>query len=468
MHGFMVLNIQEMLVEAENYSSGVNGYSKDSNKAFHIYQHLLDSTEHVLAICKIANLYLNNEISDYYQLTYQGAPALSSIIEELQENYFIDNNIESREILHRLFRDNTETAKMYLKSAVEYGSVDACCTLGSIYLREIHANQKYETNIEQLQSFQKAKKYFMLAIEIDKNQFTAKTNLGRLYALSGDIDNAIKLYEESAANGCGLAMCYLGYIYYNGIKYFPENEKKFLEYHLKAAELNQPVAQYYIAFKYLNDYQDREDDEAKEKIIKSLAFFLNAAEQKYAPAQRMVGLLYYKGICLKQDLINAKKYFTKAAIQKDIEAQFFLANIYHYGEGTPINMDRAIHLYSKAAHQGHILSRYKLGEIYLEYSKKFKKFDAKILNDYNKSVRKFLVNDIKKLGFNDDFISDTFDQMKDNEQLTNYVAFMSTHYLELEKKWGLTKESKEQLRISNSENNILFNKHNKKKPKLCV
>ncbi|MDP0344398.1 tetratricopeptide repeat protein, partial [Glaesserella parasuis] len=62
-----------------------------------------------------------------------------------------------------------------------------------------------------------------------------------------------------------------------------------------------------------------------------------AAEQGYAKAQGMLGVMYYKGQGVRQDYHQAVKWFQKAAEQGYAKAQGMLGVMYYKGQGVRQN-----------------------------------------------------------------------------------------------------------------------------------
>lgn len=424
----ILYDTDEMFNQAENYLQGINGYKKDLVKAFQIYKYLSKTENHALSQYKLGDLYLSNTISDYYQPTSSEVPLLSSIIQQLREDCSIEDNLEAKDILTRIFQDNLKKAKFYLESAASNGNKDANFALGEIYMDETYG----------LQDFEKAKGYFIAAVE--KDHISAKTRLGEIYALNRDLENAVKLYQESAAQGCCIAMLHLGNMYKIG-EYFEKNNELSMKWLLKSSELKHPMAQYIIGLNYLNE---NNEEEKKEKIINAINLCLNSAEQGYPPAQNMVGVFYYSGIVLKKDFNKAREYFTKATSQCHSDAQFNLAKIFQNGEGVTKNLNKAIALYTKASLQGHIIAKLNLGNIYYEYHKKFKQY---VLNGSNAEwVKQFCQEREERWEFKNSAITYKFNSMMvDLENFKTYIGFLAEHYLELEKKWGLPKGLKKEL-----------------------
>jgi hypothetical protein len=72
------------------------------------------------------------------------------------------------------------------------------------------------------------------------------------------------------------------------------------------------------------------------------------AENGDAQAQYQVGLLYYNGHSVPQDLTQAVNWFTRSAQQNDGEAQFNLGILYQQGDGVPQSYVEAFYWYMLA------------------------------------------------------------------------------------------------------------------------
>ena len=70
-----------------------------------------------------------------------------------------------------------------------------------------------------------------------------------------------------------------------------------------------------------------------------------ASEQNYAESQFHLGLLYYNGEGVNQDIEEALKWYHKAAAQDYPDAQNMLAYMYLEGKGVPANPEIARRLF---------------------------------------------------------------------------------------------------------------------------
>ena len=66
-------------------------------------------------------------------------------------------------------------------------------------------------------------------------------------------------------------------------------------------------------------------------------------------AQYNLGVCYYNGTVVKQNVQKAVELFQKAADQGHAGAQYNLAVYYHNGTGVEQNISKAVELYQKAA-----------------------------------------------------------------------------------------------------------------------
>ncbi|MCK9115616.1 sel1 repeat family protein [Haemophilus influenzae] len=94
-------------------------------------------------------------------------------------------------------------------------------------------------------------------------------------------------------------------------------------------------------------------------------FLLPLAEQGNAEAQLMLGVMYARGIGVKQDDFEAVKWYRQAAEQGYAEAKFNLGHMYSKGRGVKQDDFEAVNWYRKAAEQGDADAQAILGFLYL-------------------------------------------------------------------------------------------------------
>ena len=69
--------------------------------------------------------------------------------------------------------------------------------------------------------------------------------------------------------------------------------------------------------------------------------YTNTADGEYAPAQYILGLMYYNGEIVSQDYAKAREWFEKAAAQGYAAAQYNLGQCYYCGKGVEQNLQKA-------------------------------------------------------------------------------------------------------------------------------
>ncbi|MHA1566164.1 MAG: hypothetical protein ACTSX7_12695 [Alphaproteobacteria bacterium] len=77
------------------------------------------------------------------------------------------------------------------------------------------------------------------------------------------------------------------------------------------------------------------------------------ADQGHANAQRNLGVMYFEGRGVEQDLAIAALWYQEAAAQGHTSAQYSLGTMYEKGQGVPRDTDLAIKWLRRAADQGH-------------------------------------------------------------------------------------------------------------------
>ncbi|QJR11215.1 hypothetical protein DSM104443_02288 [Usitatibacter rugosus] len=79
---------------------------------------------------------------------------------------------------------------------------------------------------------------------------------------------------------------------------------------------------------------------------------LDAANPKAAEAQRLLGMKYYQGEGVKQDIPKAVMHLENAAKAGDTEAAITLGKMYEYGMSVPVDLARAATWYVRGAELG--------------------------------------------------------------------------------------------------------------------
>jgi len=119
-------------------------------------------------------------------------------------------------------------------------------------------------------------------------------------------------------------------------------------------------AQYQMAMIYLNGWGKKKDPQ------KAFELLTLAAAQLNSDALFSLSLMYTEGEFVKKDLKTAFELMQKAANKELASAQFNLAIMYSEGYGVPKNFEKAILWYEKAARQNYVLAQFNLALMYFE------------------------------------------------------------------------------------------------------
>lgn len=126
------------------------------------------------------------------------------------------------------------------------------------------------------------------------------------------------------------------------------NAEKAVSYYVKAAEKNDARGQFLLSLCYNNGYGVDADGE------KSMHWLSLSAQQGYALAQNLMGVLYtYKE---NADYKKALTYYKKAALQGYSEAQYNVGWCYFNGYGVEADQVEAMRWIRMAAEQGYGLA----------------------------------------------------------------------------------------------------------------
>ena len=112
-------------------------------------------------------------------------------------------------------------------------------------------------------------------------------------------------------------------------------------------------AQYNIGLMY---HDGNEGENIARNYSEALRWLRMASDSGYAPAQYLLGLMYYNGEGILENYEEAFNLFLKSAHQAYANAQFALGNMYYDGEGVPQDKVEADKWYQKAAEQGYFPS----------------------------------------------------------------------------------------------------------------
>lgn len=104
---------------------------------------------------------------------------------------------------------------------------------------------------------------------------------------------------------------------------------------------------------------------------KALDLFFEAAKQKYAKAEYMVGLFCLNGWVVNKSIMHAEYWLRRSALHGDANAQWVLGNLYEHGlkgenakNTITRNISRTKAMYSLAAQSGLASAQYQLASLY--------------------------------------------------------------------------------------------------------
>jgi TPR repeat protein len=140
------------------------------------------------------------------------------------------------------------------------------------------------------------------------------------------------------------------------------------------AESGDREAQYWLGYIYEEGRIVQKDARQSER------WFLKSADQGYVPAERVLGLVYWK-----DDPVKAALWLQTAAKHGDSEAQFSLGIAYEQGSFGTTNYKEALNWIQKSAKQGHPDAQVSLGQMY-EYGEGVKQNYSMAAKWYRKAA----------------------------------------------------------------------------------
>jgi TPR repeat protein len=123
----------------------------------------------------------------------------------------------------------------------------------------------------------------------------------------------------------------------------------------KLAMENDPAAMTNLGIMYEKGLGVKQDVKAAETL------YLRAANLGYAQAQFDLGNLYYNGNGIDRDYKQAGRWYMAAAMSGHLRAQYYLAQMYENGEGVKADNVNALKWYLKAADGGLPEAKYVIG-----------------------------------------------------------------------------------------------------------
>lgn len=139
----------------------------------------------------------------------------------------------------------------------------------------------------------------------------------------------VDIYKKLGEKGYSPALYELGLLYHNGESWLPSDYAISLDYHQKAATLNNADAMFELYVYYARGIGTEIDNE------KAMDWNLKAANAGSDRACYNMGTFYATGNGMPQDMDEAIKWYDKASQLGNIRATETLGLMYRYGEGVP-------------------------------------------------------------------------------------------------------------------------------------
>ena len=103
----------------------------------------------------------------------------------------------------------------------------------------------------------------------------------------------------------------------------------------------------------------------EKSLKKAILWWRLAALNGHKRAQTNLGILFAKGIGVKQNDEEAAKFFKMSANQNDPKGQYSLGFMYTQGRGVPKSLDQAMYWWQKASLLNESSARFGLGLLYI-------------------------------------------------------------------------------------------------------
>ena len=236
-----------------------------------------------------------------------------------------------------------------------------------------------------------------------RGQFT----LGHFYqhgiGIPVNIQEALRLFHQSAEQNYVHAQCRLGILYSEGNYGIERDPVVAVQWFRLAADQNDSLALHWLAHYFeMGDGVEQNKDEAARMFrelaqctanypkgdpasqFRLAALLLNqeyagynpkeglqwlqkAAQQNDRKSQSTLAMLYCDGFedIVKQNLKEARRWFRKAAEQGDAVAQYYLGEMYFDGNGVTENLKAAFRWYKLASETGYFRAVQKVAHCYI-------------------------------------------------------------------------------------------------------
>ena len=303
-------------------------------------------------------------------------------------------------------QDLKEAFRWYRKAAGQ-GHIEAQFALGGMYfygngveqdLKEAfywfyeaagQGNSEAQNYIGTLnESYQKQGK--LIKAKLEKEMSMADEKKGKVYsqALAGDKNSqfSVGVMEHKKVQGYIEELKPLEI----WISFGSEEEKKWLKdifvlisekYKIVARWYNEAADQGYAKAQYNLGLMYFYGNGVEQDLEKAFNCFHKAALQGLPEAQLFLGLMYFNGQGVEQDFKEAARWFHAAAEQGLPEAQFNLGGIYFNGQGVEQDFKEAARWFHAAAEQGHAKAQFNLGGMYFN--------DQGVEQDFKEAARWF-------------------------------------------------------------------------------
>lgn len=193
----------------------------------------------------------------------------------------------------------------------------------------------------------------------EEGNIEAQLKLGNEYRsgwnVPKDYREAVRWYQKAAEQSSKYAQVKLGMMYYFGQE-VPRNPRKAIKWLRMAAE--QKAYLYFRGAVFSDAFIEDmlaslyESGEGVQDYRKAVKWYRKASARGYAPAQRSLGDMYYRGKGVPQHYREALRWFRLAAEQGDVPAQMLLGEMYARGRGVPQDYAQAYVWLNLAAIEG--------------------------------------------------------------------------------------------------------------------
>ena len=184
------------------------------------------------------------------------------------------------------------------------------------------AAQAYRKGNPGARNDEEAFKLFKSAWEKDPTLSQAAVELAEMYRLGEgtekDDETVLSLYAKAAELQNPQAQ------YFLGKRSYEENPPNYQD---AFAWLSNSAAQGYAPAQYMTGYMLLQGQGTARSLPMAIDFFTKSADQNFSPAQYVLGQMYWKGLGVKKDTEQGRSWIEKAADNGNESAQTFLANL---------------------------------------------------------------------------------------------------------------------------------------------